>query len=469
MGCVSSKQTVSVTPAIDHSGVFKENENECSGSGRIVLEDPPRATLKKLVSWRSRSGKRRSQRSGSELGSESGRASDSLSFRLGNVSRYLEAEQVAAGWPAWLSNVAGEAIHGWVPLRSDAFEKLEKIGQGTYSSVFRAVETETGRIVALKKLLLGKPILRGRTEVEQLHKIFKLCGSPPEDYWKNALVSQYFTTKPFACDPSSLPIYPPSKEIDTKHRDEAARKKISGNGRRGIDARKPSRKAHSFNRLAPVEDARHQTETFQKRIGHLVHNSIESDARLCGKLQNPLGHKKDEASHVKHASQGDVPFSGPLQVSKSNSFAWAKREKDDVCVRVHNRSLSRGHIPNLSGHSPAFKINKNENEDKTDSRGQESYEMVKRSMLKQWRQLERPDSFGTSDEYHSQELSLGLYQRDEMAKKLGNNLGDGDKIEFSGPLLSQSYGVDELLERHERNIRKLIRKPWFQKDKKQGK
>jgi len=127
MGCVSSKQTVSVTPAIDHSGIFKDNENECSGSGRIVVEDPPRPTLKKLVSWRSRSGKRRSQKSGSELGSESGRASDSLSFRLGNVSRYLEAEQVAAGWPAWLSNVAGEAIHGWVPLRSDAFEKLEKV------------------------------------------------------------------------------------------------------------------------------------------------------------------------------------------------------------------------------------------------------------------------------------------------------------------------------------------------------
>lgn len=136
MGCVSSKQTVSVTPAIDHSGVFKENENECSGSGRIVLEDPPRATLKKLVSWRSRSGKRRSQKSGSELGSESGRASDSLSFRLGNVSRYLEAEQVAAGWPAWLSNVAGEAIHGWVPLRSDAFEKLEKVRYLTILCVF---------------------------------------------------------------------------------------------------------------------------------------------------------------------------------------------------------------------------------------------------------------------------------------------------------------------------------------------
>ncbi|CAN7064758.1 unnamed protein product, partial [Brassica oleracea var. botrytis] len=674
MGCVNSKQTVSVTPAIDHSGVFKENENECSGSGRVVIEDPPRPILKKLASWRSRSWKR-SQKSelGSEL-SESGRGSDSLSFRLGSISKYIEAEQVAAGWPAWLSNVAGEAIHGWVPLRSDAFEKLEKIGQGTYSSVFRAVETETGRIVALKKvrfdnfepesvkfmareililrklnhsnvikleglitsklsctiqlvfeymehdltgllaspdikfttpqikcymkqllsgldhchsrgvmhrdikgsnlllsnegilkvadfglanfshssghkkkpltsrvvtlwyrppelllgatdygsavdlwsvgcvfaeLLLGKPILRGRTEVEQLHKIFKLCGSPPADYWKksklphamlfkpqqnydsclretlkdlseieislietllsidplkrgtasSALVSEYFTTEPFACDPSSLPMYPPCKEIDTKHRTEATRKKISGNGRRGVEARKPSRKALSFNKLAPAEE----------RIGHLVPISIESDAKFCGKLQTQLDLKKDEASHVKNASQGDVPFSGPLQVCKSSSFAWAKREKDEACVRVHNRSLSRGHLPNSSGRSPVEpKRNESKNddkrEDKTDSRGQESYEAVKRSMLKQWRQLERPDSFGASDEYHSQELSLG--QRDKMATRKGNNLGDdGDKIEFSGPLLSKSNGVDELVEWHERRISKLIRKPWFLKGK----
>ncbi|KAF2590181.1 hypothetical protein F2Q70_00041537 [Brassica cretica] len=123
------------------------------------------------------------------------------------------------------------------------------------------------------ELLLKKPVLQGRTEVEQLHKIFKLCGSPPEDYWRKtklphailfkpqqhydgclretfkdlsdadvslietllsiepnkrgiastALVSQYFTTKPYACDPSTLPVYSPSKEIDAKHREETTR------------------------------------------------------------------------------------------------------------------------------------------------------------------------------------------------------------------------------------------------------
>jgi hypothetical protein len=72
--------------------------------------------------------------------------------RLGNVRRCMEGEQAAAGWPSWLSAVAAEAVHGWVPLRAESFERLEKIGQGTYSSVFRARELATGRLVALKKV-----------------------------------------------------------------------------------------------------------------------------------------------------------------------------------------------------------------------------------------------------------------------------------------------------------------------------
>lgn len=36
--------------------------------------------------------------------------------------------------------------------------------------------------------------------------------------------SQFFSTKPLACDPSSLPKYPPSKEFDAKLRDEELRR-----------------------------------------------------------------------------------------------------------------------------------------------------------------------------------------------------------------------------------------------------
>ena len=35
---------------------------------------------------------------------------------------------------------------------------------------------------------------------------------------------QFFTTEPHACDPSSLPKYPPSKELDVKLREEEARR-----------------------------------------------------------------------------------------------------------------------------------------------------------------------------------------------------------------------------------------------------
>ncbi|TQD80022.1 hypothetical protein C1H46_034395 [Malus baccata] len=112
-------------------------------------------------------------------------------------------------------------------------------------------------------MLARKPIMSGRTEVEQLHKIFKVCGSPSEEYWRKsklphatlfkpqqsykgciakvfkdfppsslllietllaidpaerrtataAFRNELFTTKPYACEPSSLPKYPPRKEM----------------------------------------------------------------------------------------------------------------------------------------------------------------------------------------------------------------------------------------------------------------
>lgn len=40
------------------------------------------------------------------------------------------------------------------------------------------------------------------------------------------LVLQFFTRKPLACDTSSLPKYPPSKEFDSKRREEEARRSV---------------------------------------------------------------------------------------------------------------------------------------------------------------------------------------------------------------------------------------------------
>ncbi|KAF8005816.1 hypothetical protein BT93_K0177 [Corymbia citriodora subsp. variegata] len=129
----------------------------------------------------------------------------------------------------------------------------------------------------LAELLYGKPIMPGRTEVEQLHKIFKLCGSPSEAYWNKfklpnvnifkppqpyprciaetfkdfppsalplletllsidpdergtattALNSEFFAAEPHACEPSCLPKYPPSKEMDLKLIKEKAKRDSS--------------------------------------------------------------------------------------------------------------------------------------------------------------------------------------------------------------------------------------------------
>ncbi|XP_059642722.1 protein IMPAIRED IN BABA-INDUCED STERILITY 1 isoform X2 [Cornus florida] len=660
MGCVASKQSVSVTPAIDHSGAFRDNGSVCSGRSRGGLVVELEKKKKKKMKKRTESGL-----SGSEL-SESGRASshgcggggESLSFRLGNLQKYVEGEQVAAGWPAWLSAVAGEAIHGWVPLKADSFEKLEKIGQGTYSSVFRARDSESGRIVALKKvrfdnfepesvrfmareimilrrldhpniikleglitsrlscsiylvfeymehdisgllsspdikftdaqvkcymkqllsglehchsrgvmhrdikganllvnnegilkiadfglanfcrsgpsghrqpltsrvitlwyrppelllgstdygasvdlwsvgcvfaeLLLKRPILQGRTEVEQLHKIFKLCGSPPDEYWKksklphatlfkpqhryesclwetfkelpktavnlvetllsvepcnrgsasSALASEYFTTKPYACDPSSLPKYPPSKEIDAKHREEARRKRPGGRVRGPETTRKPTRKPNGLNKLAPAEDLSDQTQGHRKINDNNINNCKERDIKLGVELPKPSISVMEEASHIKNASQGDIPFSGPLQVSGSSGFAWAKRRKDELSsVRSRSRSSSRSLIFEPSG---ALHLKNNsdskrhENAEvvygsRTNSKGHDPYETVKHAILKDWSQLERPDSFDASDGYHSQELSLALYQGEELAAKrfsLVRNMGSNCRYQF---------------------------------------
>ncbi|XP_027338056.1 probable serine/threonine-protein kinase At1g09600 [Abrus precatorius] len=72
--------------------------------------------------------------------------------RIFSVTRGERGAQVLAGWPSWLTAVAGEAISGWIPRRADSFEKMDKIGQGTYSSVYRARDLETNKIVALKKV-----------------------------------------------------------------------------------------------------------------------------------------------------------------------------------------------------------------------------------------------------------------------------------------------------------------------------
>ncbi|CAD6335735.1 unnamed protein product [Miscanthus lutarioriparius] len=62
-------------------------------------------------------------------------------------------DELVDGWPTWLlDNVPREVLQGIVPKSVHAYEKIEKVGEGSYSSVYKARERGTGRIVALKKV-----------------------------------------------------------------------------------------------------------------------------------------------------------------------------------------------------------------------------------------------------------------------------------------------------------------------------
>ncbi|KAF0920450.1 hypothetical protein E2562_035161 [Oryza meyeriana var. granulata] len=459
--------------------------------------------------------------------------------RQGCVPAPAAAEQLAAGWPPWLVAVAGEALRGWTPRRADTFEKLNKIGSGTYSNVYRARDTVSGRIVALKKvrfdnlepesvkfmareililrklnhpnvvkleglvtsrmscslylvfeymehdlaglaaspdvkftlpqikcyvqqllsglehchnnnvlhrdikgsnllldnngilkiadfglatffdprhkrpmtsrvvtlwyrppelllgatdygvgvdlwsagcilaeLLHGKPIMPGRTEVEQLHKIFKLCGSPSEEYWKKsklphatifkpqqpykrcikeafkdfppsslplvetllaidpaerqtataALQSEFFATEPYACDPSSLPTYPPSKEMDAKMRDEEARRlrtaaKAKGEGVKRTRTRDRSQRAGP----APEANAELQANLDQRRR-MITHANAKSKSEKFppphqdGAMGNPLGSSRHMEPMYEHQ---DASFSTVVPIQKGSSQTWS--------------------------------------------------------------------------------------------------------------------------------------------------
>ncbi|KAG7028952.1 putative serine/threonine-protein kinase [Cucurbita argyrosperma subsp. argyrosperma] len=509
-----------------------------------------------------------------DRGSRPRRRSSRPNPRLSNPPKH--GEQVAAGWPSWLSAVAGEAINGWIPRRADSFEKLDKIGQGTYSNVYKARDSLTGKIVALKKvrfdnlepesvkfmareililrrldhpnvvkleglvtsrmscslylvfeymehdlaglaaspgikftesqvrsystkffaiwlehchnrhvlhrdikgsnllidndgilriadfglasvfdpnhkhpmtsrvvtlwyrppelllgatdygvgvdlwsagcilaeLLAGKPIMPGRTEVEQLHKIFKLCGSPTEEYWKKsrlphatifkpqhsykrciaetfkdfppsslplietllaidpaerltataALHSEFFTTKPYACEPSSLPKYPPSKEMDAKLRDEEARR-LRAVGRSNADGVKRTRARDRAVRAIPAPEANAELQANLDRRRLITHANAKSKSE---KFPPPhqdgaIGYQLGSSHHVDPIyDPPDVPFSTMnFSYPKASIQTWSGPLMDPGAVGAPPRR--RKHTAGHSSRSSSKDLNKDKN------------------------------------------------------------------------------------------------------------
>ncbi|XP_060182883.1 probable serine/threonine-protein kinase At1g54610 [Lycium barbarum] len=67
--------------------------------------------------------------------------------------RKIGGDELVDGWPKWLvDNIPKEVLVGLVPKTADSYDKLAKVGQGTYSNVYKAKDRKTGKIVALKKV-----------------------------------------------------------------------------------------------------------------------------------------------------------------------------------------------------------------------------------------------------------------------------------------------------------------------------
>ncbi|KAK1591528.1 hypothetical protein Q3G72_009114 [Acer saccharum] len=342
--------------------------------------------------------------------------------RLSNPPKHVHGEQVAAGWPPWLSAVAGEAINGWTPRRADTFEKLDKIGQGLVTSrmscslylVFKYMEHDLAGLAASptikftepqvkcymhqllsglehchNQLLAGKPIMPGRTEVEQLHKIFKLCGSPSEEYWKksklphatifkpqqsykrcivetfkdfppsslplietllaidpserqtasSALRSEFFTTKPYACEPSSLPKYPPSKEMDAKLRDEEARR-LRAVGKANAEVKKTRSRDRAVRAMpAPEANAELQANLDRRRLISHANAKSKSEKFPPPHQDGALGYPLGSSHHIDPVfDPPDVPFSSTnFSYPKAHIQTWSGPLVDPAAVGAPRR------------------------------------------------------------------------------------------------------------------------------------
>lgn len=137
-------------------------------------------------------------------------------------------------------------------------------------------------------------------------------------------------------------------------------------------------------------------------------------------IKNP-----DEGHHMKHNSEQDIVFSGPLRVSTSSGFSWARRQREDnVYNRSHSRRNSRRNLSAARDSSGIGNVKSKldpkgpQNGDlHAGSKHHESQELAKIAMLKRWAQLEHPGSFDTSEAFPSQDFSEAVYNGDPSSMR----------------------------------------------------
>lgn len=376
----------------------------------------------------------------------------------------------------------------------------------------------TGCILA--ELFAGKPIMPGRTEVEQLHKIFKLCGSPSEEYWKksklphatifkpqhpykrtvaetfkdfpapalalldvllavepegrgtasSALQSEFFTTKPLPCDPSALPKYPPSKEFDARLRDEEARRRRAGSviGRERESTRRGSRESKAM----PAPDANAELQaSIQKIKGQPNPKSVsekynpEDDGGSGFPIEPP---KRKARSVLSHSGQSMHPTTFGSSRKMNVNEQEALTVPGQALSHLENGTGFRSPIPHIPGtefsrFSNSVAIRGSE-EMTADSHWPEDNFNARSNHLDNG---EAPDKHQWSQ--HLLDRPKSSYKKEEQPSGKDSGMvytSKKNRIHYSGPLMPPGGNLEEMLKEHERKIQNAVRKARLDKTKK---
>uniref|UniRef100_J3LDW5 [RNA-polymerase]-subunit kinase n=2 Tax=Oryza brachyantha TaxID=4533 RepID=J3LDW5_ORYBR len=350
----------------------------------------------------------------------------------------------------------------------------------------------TGCILA--ELLAGKPILPGQTEIEQLHKIFKLCGSPSEEYWAKAklpdvtlfkpqrpyrrkiaetfrdfsppaldlldtllaiepshrgtaaaaLDSDFFRTKPLACDPARLPKLPPSKEYDAKLRGkEATRQNTAAIGGQGSMSVKPGR---NESKAAPAQDA----------IGG------DHQRRQAARVVNPKS-----ASHHYSSLEDSVPgfrmepSAGPPATMQSGGFGSTWYRKDAADPRAPSRTVSSSvRVSNAAAGAPHLISQRSY----AQSRGTDLHPSTSaaRHANSRYNRLDVAEPANALD----RPGTTSAHQKDLSAAAPATGFGGRNRrIHYSGPLVPPGGNMEDMLREHERQIQQAVRKARVDKER----
>ncbi|GAU20143.1 hypothetical protein TSUD_352050 [Trifolium subterraneum] len=406
---------------------------------------------------------------------------------------------IVVGWPSWLTSVAPEAIAGWVPRRPDSFHKLDKIGQGTYSSVYRARDLETNKIVALKKVkfanmdpesvrfMAREIVLLRRLDHPNVMKLegmitSKLSGSfllevllaiEPSDRGtaSSALQNEFFTSMPLPCDPSTLPKYPPSKEFDARLREEEARRRRTAN--KGQGRQESVGRNFKESKVVPAPDANVKLQASIEQKRRVMCNSKYISEKYNPEKEGgclPLEPAKSRAHNI---------FSHSGQSMHPSAYGSSRNMnlKEEVVItgpdRVFTSRNSEMRKQNSYWHGRAAQLSRFSNS--LAVRGDSRLDMGgDRNLNSQWledhfdtRSNHLPD--GESNQLldgtkHSHKKDFHLFGKDRAMDHAPKNC----HINYSGPLFPPEDNLEEILKEHERQIQQAVRKARLAKENKKG-